>query len=258
MPSLSLSPWAALPVRRPLLLAFVALVLVVAVVVVPGVIASVPSGGDVGSAFSRWWASGDGSVHGELARSADGWARFHVAKALVAAMLLVVLAWSGAWAWVGYAKAERRSRRVVLGAVGTVCGVLALVAYVFVIANIQGAVAPLSSLLSMLPVSHPGPAVVEVRHGLAGGSRSPALQTLVHDFAVYHAVMAGLAAFSTAAFLGAAVALWRRRAGAHRRLLTSGATVAALLALSFAVLTAANLSTALDAAPALAMFFGGA
>jgi hypothetical protein len=255
MPSLSLSPWAALPVRRPLLLAFVALVLVVAVVVVPGVVASVPSGGDVGAAFSRWWASGDGSVHGELARSADGWARFHVAKALVAAMLLVVLAWSGAWAWLRYVEAGRRSRRLVLGGVGTVCVGLALVAYVFVIANIQGAVAPLSSLLSM---THPGPAVAEVRRGLAGGSHSPALTTLVHDFAVYHAAMAGLAAFSTAAFLGGAVALWRRRAGANRRLVTVAASFTALLALIFAVLTAANLSTALDAAPALSAFFGGA
>lgn len=68
-----------------------------------------------------------------------------------------------------------------------------VVADAFVIANVQGAFAPLSSVLSFLPqVSGTEVAVAAraVRLDVSAASLAPSTSALVCDFAVYHAVLA--------------------------------------------------------------------
>jgi len=80
---------------------------------------------------------------------------------------------------------------------------------------------------------------------------NPAFDTLMHDYVVYHAVLAALGAVVTCALLAGSVVAWRRSRQARRRTFerstlrtfaVSGALVTALLA----VLVAANVSSAVS------------
>ncbi len=146
----------------------------------------------------------------------------------------------------------------------------AVFAVLLVVANIQGALAPLASLFSLLDPAgaHHGPfadVVDQARRGLAatgGERRAPAL-TAVDDFARVHAVFAIMAATLVAGLL--VTALWCRRAAAarsapsdrrERRLLrvTGGAAVG--LALLMLLLTFANVTNALGPEDGLRAFLG--
>lgn len=267
---------SALSVRG---LAVTAVALALAVVAAPAPLASLwPGGGyanlgDLRSALSAgfvgYWAAGDGVVGPGLARPVAYWAHFHLVKALLAAAWLVVLLRLGSrWAAADRASTSPGRRRLPITVVtATVLAVATLLALLVLVANVQGAIAPLSSALGLLPLAAAGPdlapTVQEVRSGLAEGTSSPALDGLVHDFVVYHAAMAGLAAMVTACLLTSAALAWRRRARSPReedslrRLLAAATVAAATLGLLFAVLTAANLSTVAHPAPALLAFFDG-
>jgi hypothetical protein len=136
-------------------------------------------------------------------------------------------------------------------------------------ANVQQAVAPLSSALGLLPIGTPDPVLAEtitqVRRDLRSGARNPALELLVRDFVVYHLVMVYLAPVVTLGLVLAAVLLWRTRSrmsGAHhpgRGILTIAVVAAGASSVFFAVVTAANVSVVADPVPALlALFEGGA
>lgn len=221
-------------------------------------------GAAVGRGIVRFWSVGDGLLGPELARPVDYWARFHVVKAALAACLLLALVTLGRRIWSRYAvdAAAAPGRRAGVAAGGLVIAATAVLALLVVVANVQGAIAPLSSALGLLPVRAPGPALAptltRLRQHLGHGVRSPAADALVHDFVVYHAAMAALAALVTASLLGAAALLWRRRraAATQRRALATLLVGTLVLAALFAVVTAANVSTVARPVPALLGFLG--
>ncbi|MFI5916728.1 hypothetical protein [Dactylosporangium sp. NPDC051541] len=232
--------------------------LIAAFVLAPGPLAAIGSDGryaDHGrftaalrQAFTGYWQTGDRGP--DLDRMVDFWLRYHVVKGAVAALILAVLVALG----LRLARSFLGGRHRVAGAAG-LAGVtaLGLLALVTVAANIQGAVAPLSSLLPM--VIEPGP--------LAGAPRPAVLSTLVTDFGRYHEAMAVIAALAAILLICAGIALWRRfaRTTASERparwLLGALGTVAAFTALAVLAVAVANLTTAADPAPALQAFFNG-
>ena len=219
------------------------------------------------SAFVQFWAAGSGVVGPDLASPVDFWMRFHVVKAALAAVLIVALWRLSSRTWAAYTSAPSVARRVVTGARAMVTWLVSLVALLVLVANLQGAVAPLSSALGLLPMRTPDPALAEtlaqVRHDVVADPNSPTLEALVHDFTVYHAVMAGLGALTTAALVATAVVLWRGRSRLTsvsrqgRHLLAAGVVAVVALSGLFGVVTAAKLTTAAPPAPARLGFFEG-
>ena len=219
------------------------------------------------SAFVHFWDAGSSDIGPDLSSPVDFWMRFHVVKAALAAVLIVALAHLGSRTWAAYAAAATLARTVVAGALATATGLVALFALLALVANLQGVMAPLSSALGLLPMRAPDPSLAEtlaqVRHDLVADPTSPALEALVHDFTVYHAAMAGLAALTSAGLAATAVIVWRRRSRLtpgprqSRRLLAAAAVAAVALSGFFVVITAANISTSLRPAPGLLGFLEG-
>lgn len=140
-------------------------------------------------------------------------------------------------------------------------------------ANVQGAIAPFASLLSMLPVGETdgrlASTLVRVREQLAdypstAGQTRPALEVMISDFAHYHLAMVWVGAIAALLLAGISVALWKRRARTEssdrpaRRVLASYGVLAALVSLLMIVVAVVNTTTAADPAPALLNFFEGA
>jgi len=263
--------------RRPLMLSLWAGLLVLAIMVAPFSLASLgPGGGYPGvaalgeamnSGFVAYWRAGTGSLGAGLDNAVEFWSRFHIIKALLAGILLVVLLPLGSQIWSAYAAARQRARRLALGVAGALHGALTLLALLVVVANIQGAIAPLSSALGLMSLGNPDPALAaasgQVRRGLAAGEQSPVLDALVRDFTVYHAAMAGIGAVVTVGLLAGTVLLFRRRARVPRserrlrRVHLVGVGSLMVLAALFALVTAANVSTLAHPVPALLGFFAG-
>lgn len=251
-------------------LGILAVGLAVAFVVLPRPLASALAGGghggeqrltaEVSSAFVGYWHAGRGALTPELAQLVEYWRWYHVVKAVTAIAVLVVLLVLAARLWRTYA----RSGTVLLAAGMPAVGVLSLAAFVLAVANIQGTLAPLSSLLSLLPVaSARGDLAVvidQVRQQAAhypDGS-SAALQTMVSDLAAYHVVVAVLSWSSAVALLVVlARRWWTGRVGSSRRLRVMLTGAGLLTAASFAVLGLANTTTALDSPMAVLNFYSG-
>ena len=252
--------------------------LVVAVVVAPFRLASAWRDGgypdraalvdSLSAAVVRFWSADATAPAQDLALPVTFWLRFHVIKAVLAALLLVILALLARRTWGAYTRTTTATRRVALGALAAAEGLLVLLALLVTVANLQGAIAPLSSALGLLPLGAPDPALAqttdEIRQALAAGTPGPALQALLADFTRYHVAMAVLGTLATAGLLAVAVVLWRRRGRMPdaqprgRGLLAIAAVALLVTAVFFAVVTAANVSTAADPAPALLAFFEGA
>ena len=246
------------------------------VALVPFPLASALSGGRYGdpaalragvtNGFVQLWATDDGRL-GELSAAADFWARFHVVKATLSTVLLVVVCLLLARAWRASTDAGSRARRWGLALLGAGASGLAVVSLLLVVANLQGAVAPLSSVLGTLSFADPGgalePAVEQARRVVGSGASTPAAGVLRDDFVRYHAVMAVLGTAVTLALTGGASVLWRRRTHtararrSWRRVLAAGGTGLLLCAGAFALVTAANISTALHPSAALLGFLAG-
>ncbi|WP_433604177.1 hypothetical protein [Prescottella agglutinans] len=258
-------------------LAAVTATLVVGFVVAPPVLAAAWSGrgfadqGDlvaaVREAFVDYWHAGDSRLTPDLVSLADYWMRYHVVKAVLAALVLAALVAFGVLLGRRYVTSGDLGvgRRVGFAAAGVLGAMLAAVASAAVMANIQGAVAPFSSLLSMLPVGEPGgeltDTLTQIEQRLADGDRTPpALDAMIRDFAEYHAAMAVVAACAAAVLLGVSVLSWRRARAAARRARRPLRWVGALSTVSVValiVVAVANAGTAADPVPALATFFGG-
>jgi hypothetical protein len=217
------------------------------------------------SAFVGYWRSGGPGLTPDLQQIVEYWQRYHLAKAVIAAVALVVLVALGRLLWTAFLRADGGPRRIGLAAAGSLAAVLALVPVVAVLANLQGVMAPYASLFPMLVDGAPGGGELagvldQARQQLAGaqtpGTRvSPALDVMVGELGWYHVVMAVLAPIVALALIGLSVLAWRRFAatradGRTRRLLGVSGAVAALVALPFLLLTAANVSVAADPAPA--------
>jgi hypothetical protein len=256
----------------------------VALVLAPSALAaSAPGGGYANqgdlitalrAAFVEYWHSGDRALTPGLAHVVDYWFRFHVVKGVIGALLLAVLVALGIRLWRLFVSIGelRAGTRVALAAAGAVVGAAALFSLAVVMANIQGAVAPLSSALSMLPLGTPSgqltSAVDQVRQHLSdysstAGQRLPAIDVMVDDFGRYHAVLVVIAATVATGFAGMSVALWMRfrRVAASdrqvRRALAVLGVLTALLSVAVFVVMGANISVATDPAPALLAFFQG-
>ncbi len=235
--------------------------LAAAFVVAPGPLARlVSAGGPRGEAdvvavlvpaFEDYWRTGARALTPALDSLASYWSLFHVVKALCAGLLLVAVLALARRAWRG-----SRPHLALL-----VAGVGGLGPLLLVMANVQGALAPVSSLFSMLPVTSPDPGpqgtVTELRAALLARGRSGAvgpapLEVLLEDFARYHWIVAVLSLLAALAVLAGAVVSTRHTRS--RRWVWRGA--AAVLASGFLVLAVANTTNALDPARGLLGYVG--
>lgn len=205
-----------------------------------------------------------------LVQAAAFWQGFHLAKALAGGLLLGALIAAGVRLAGRPATAAGWRRRGSRAAAGPLLVAAAAVALLIVVANVQGAVAPLASVLTFLPVGGADPAVAAASARLAGelrhGPLEPAAAALLADFRLYHQVLVGCAALVGLGLALALVAVGRairarRRATPDARRRTGALWVMAVVlagGLAFFLLVgAANLATALDPAPALAAFLDG-
>ncbi len=221
------------------------------------------------SAFGGYWASGDAALTPDLERLVDYWVRFHIFKAAFALVLTIVLASLSVRLWRAFLAAGDRSRgrRVALGAGGGFTAGLGVFAVMLVMANVQCALAPLSSLATFLDVGPAGStgAVRSQLHATVGtgAAAAPPLQRLIDDFGYYHAVMAVLGAAVAAGFVAVSARLWHRFARAGRadprarRVFAVSGVLAVLAAVAFGLLAFGNVGVAEDPAPALLAFFEG-
>jgi hypothetical protein len=265
------------------LLGVLAVALSAAFVFAPSVLAaSAPGGGyasqgavvaALSTAFVGYWSSRDRDYPPGLEKVVDYWVRYHVAKAVIAALLLTVLVVLGIRLWRALLRPDRLApgRGAVLASSGVLVAMLAVCAVVLVMVNIQDAVAPFASLISMLPLgstnNHFTETIGQVRQHLAeypaGGRTPPALQAMVSDFARYHLTLVVLAVIVAVILVGMSVVAWKRRARTEsserriRRTLGLASALSALLSLAVIVVIVADLSTALHPAPALLAFFNG-
>ena len=261
---------AGLPGRLLATLAALAVALTAAFVVAPATLAASGQEGGfadrrrlseaVNEAFGAYWQAGERALSPELARVVDYWFRYHVVKAVIAAALLAVLVALGVFLWKAFLRADRRA---VLGSAGVLVTMLALFSLALVMGNVQGAVAPLASLLPMAVDGPGGAAAATALEQLsAGGRTSPVLEVLISDFARYHGAMAVVSVLVAVALLGAGLRFWKVRASSAdrrtRRVLGSFGVLSGLVALAVLVVAVANVSTAADPVPALlALFRGG-
>lgn len=182
------------------------------------------------------------------------WRWFHIAKAFLACAALVASIIVIVRARRAGRIASTRGRRLGWMAVAASGCAAALLAVVLVLANVQGAVAPLSSVLSFLPYSGRNQAlndaVTALNASVGSGQPTPTASAIVGDFATYHAVVAVLMAI-----VAVSAALMTVRVARDRRW---GATTALVATVAiFAVLTIANTSTAMAPVPALQSFLSG-
>lgn len=223
-------------------------------------------------AFIAYWRSGDRRFPPDLQRVVDYWYRFHVVKGVLAVALLIVLVALGTLLWKAFLRSGGPRGRLALASAAAFTSALALVALAAVMANVQGALAPFSSVTSMLPLGTPGGplagAVGEIRQGLAhypdtNGRNTAVLRVMVDDFGRYHAVLAVLASVVAVVLAGLSVTAWRGFAkvdaadGRTRRTMAWFGVLSALLGLALIVVAVANTGTAADPAPALLGFYGG-
>ncbi|MFC8073957.1 hypothetical protein ACFUN8_00285 [Streptomyces sp. NPDC057307] len=285
-------PSAATSARAYLTLVALAAALVPAFVLAPRGWAARMSGGgftderalgeSLPGPFVDYWNSGDRAFPPDLAHLVDQWFHYHVAKAVIAALLLIVLVALGLRLWQTFLRAGGlgAGSRAALASAGVLVTALALFSSAALMANIQGATAPFSSLLPMLPLDAPegelAHALGQIEQGLAANPNanpnanagasvrtSPALQEMISDFSRYHAVIAVAAAIVGAVLVRMTVVLWKRFAGTGaserrtRRVLASYGVLSALLSPAVIVVAVANTLTTMDSAPALLAFLEG-
>ncbi|MFG3417646.1 hypothetical protein [Micromonospora sp. NPDC048063] len=266
------------------MLVALAVALVAAFVVAPRTLAASGSGGGfverrdlveaLGEEFVKYWRSGERDLSPGLQRVVDYWFRYHLAKAVIAAILLIVLVALGLLLWKAFLRAGGigAGRRAALASGGVLVTMLALFSLAMVMANVQGAVAPYASLLPMLASGGTDGELADtldqVRQRLAdslsaGDRTPPALEVMISDFSRYHVAMAVVAGIVAAVLVGTSVVSWTRfaRTGPSdrrtRRVLGSFGVLSALLSLVVIVVIVANTTTAADPAPALLAFFDG-
>lgn len=263
--------------RSALLLSAAAVAAVAGVALLPWRVADVWSQGSgvnsttlsahLNAAFVGYWNSGASGLGADLSHVVTYWQVFHITKAVAAAVLLTLLVLLGVRLWQLFARSERPGARAAYATLGVLGAPLAPMVLLILLANIQGAVAPLSSVLSFLDHGGSDPAVAQslaqIGEALRTGALNAPLTALVDDFRDYHAVLAVAATVTGIAIIGTSIALLvirSRRPRDQRRARAVLAVVAVTipaLAFCFAVLALANFSTTEDTVPALTAFFGG-
>ncbi|MCM3882756.1 hypothetical protein [Frankia sp. R82] len=257
--------------RGLLALALCAAALVGAFVLAPGRLAAGRSDGDlvnhhqliadVHSGFVEYWHSDSRQLSPHLARVVDYWYRFHLVKGLISVLLLAVLLMLTIALWKNFLTAGGAARRAGLASAGVFTPLLALLALAAVMANIQGAAAPLSSLLPMLSEGGTDPALADalgqatrqLADSPSGAQTVPALHVMTADFARYHVVMAVIAAVLAVVLFTVSVLLWKRVSVDRRatRVTRVFGVLTAVLTLALLVHVAANVSAAAHSASVL-------
>lgn len=217
------------------------------------------------SAFLRAQQGAGAADSNALAELTARWREFHLLKAAFAGLLVVRLA---AHASVSRRRAEQvergRRRWPSVAAYGATL-VWLLGALVVLIANVQGAIAPLASAASLLPRG-PGherlaDVLTDLRSTIEVGTPSSAggiAGDLLTDFVHYHAVLAVLAATAGAVLTTMTlrvVSAWWRLRGSGRASQPTWLVQMGLFGIAaslFLLLAAANTSTWVDPIPALA------
>ncbi|MFE5284973.1 hypothetical protein ACFRAQ_08390 [Nocardia sp. NPDC056611] len=218
--------------------------------------------------FVAYWNSGGSTRPPALTSVIDYWFRFHVVKGVIAVLLLVTLVALAALLWKAYLRAGGlgAGQQSALATAGAVVSMFAFGALLVAIANIQGAVAPFSSLLPMLPSGANDPQLTtacdQIRQQLTESTgATPTVDDMVRDFARYHITMAVIAAILAITAVGLSAVSWSRFVRSadtrSRRLLCASGIVTALLSPASLVLLAANTSAAMNSTTALSAFFDG-
>ncbi|WP_214105059.1 hypothetical protein [Acrocarpospora catenulata] len=168
------------------------------------------------AAFVEYWNSGDRDFSHGLERVVDYWFRYHAAKAVIAAILLIVLVALGVLLWKAFLRAGGlgTGRRAALASARVLVTMLALFSLVMVMANVQGTVAPFASLLPMLVIGATDGELADtldqirqrLADSLSAGDRTPpALEVMISDFSRYHVAMAVVAATVAVVLIGTSV-----------------------------------------------------
>lgn len=252
-----------------------AVALIVAFVLAPATLASNSSTTDLTSsgrlsaafrsAFVGYWRAGSGVFDPRMQRVVDYWFRYHIAKAVLAAALLVVFIALGVLIWRAFLR-TRGLRATALAAGGVLTTGLAVLALVTVMANIHGMAAPFGSLLPMLfgPAGAPlAGTLTQIQQQLAGHQSSAALEPIISDYIKFHAVMAVEGSIVVVVLFALTVPLWRtftrtdRAERRTRRLLSAYGVFVPLLSLALAAVVVANATTAAHPMPGLEGFFAG-
>ncbi|MER7485513.1 tat (twin-arginine translocation) pathway signal sequence [Streptomyces sp. NPDC126497] len=219
--------------------------------------------------FIDYWQSDGRGFPPRLEDTVTFWFRFHLVKAGLSLLLLAVAVALGVVLWRhARQRAGGRSARLRRGLSCVPAGMLGLFALVALMANVQGAVAPFASLLPMLvnggAEGELATVLAQVRQQAQahpGSGHSPAFAFMVGEFAVYHAVLAAMAATVTCVLAGTSIMLWNRsRAsadGRSPRATRPGAAVSALWAAAALVITVSNVMNAANSSRALAHLFAG-
>ncbi len=222
------------------------------------------------SAFVRADLSGPVADSEALAELTAVWREFHLLKAVLAGLLVLVL--------IGLASRVRRGAQVagpgrrrwsVPAAYGGVV-VWLLGALTVLLANVQGAIAPFASVASLLPsgrgTGRLGGVLGDLRGAVEAGTPSAAggvASDLLGDFTLYHAVFAVLAGLTGAVLMAlAGRAVWRRwrLPGPGRDRRPTWPLQAALYGAAggfFLLVAMANASTWAHPVPALVASLGG-
>jgi hypothetical protein len=193
-----------------------------------------------------------------------------VAKAVIAALLLGVLVTLALLLWKTYSHASLAAPgKAAIVAAWSIAATLALSSAAVVAANIQGAVAPFSSLMSMLPAAKPDAPFTatlhEVKQGLthysSANSRAP-LNEMVDDFTLYHATLVAVATILALVLIAVSVSAWRRFGRVKgdrmaRRAYAAFAIASVAASLLVIVIAVADLTTVANPAPALLAAFQG-
>jgi len=253
-------------------LALLAAALIAAFVLAPATLASNRSSTDLTdqghligafrSAFVGYWASGHRAFDPSMQRVVDYWFRYHVAKAALAAALVVVLALLGVLIWQAFVRTGGL-RAAALAAGGVAVTGLGVISLAAVLANIHGMAAPFGSLLPMLFGSSDAAltaTLAQVRQQLAASPQPPAVDAITNDYVRFHAVMAIEGSIVVVALLALTVLLWRRfrrASGRARHVLVLVDVFTPLLSLTLAIVVLANATTAAHPQPGLDGFFAG-
>lgn len=214
--------------------------------------------GSVGHALVADWASAV-PAPGDQASSAltdptRFWRWFHIVKAALAFAALIAAGVVVIRAWRAMRVASTAARKFGWATVVAGGGLVAALTVTLVVANVQGALAPLSSVLSFLPLSGRSSsladAVAALNASIGSSQPAPTATAIVRDFATYHAVVALLLALVTILAAVTTVRVARARRWGSAIALAATVTI-------FGVLTIANTGTAFAPAPALQSFLSG-
>ncbi|MFV0460465.1 MAG: hypothetical protein ACK5MT_17025 [Actinomycetales bacterium] len=258
--------------RRNVLLAAAAAALVAAAVVLPEAVARLLHAGGTGvtaaalpqmvsRGFDVWVATGSSELPPDLTSATAFWKTFHEAKAVLSIAALTALVVLQARTWTAYCAGTRvRRQRVMLALALLVETVANGLAGLVVLANVQGSIAPLSSVLSFLPAGQATPAMTTMHEQIVSGAGSPATTALLYDFRNYHlAVLVGSALLGLGLiFAGIVTGIRWAEAPARRLRDLVLAEVVLATGLGFlGLVLLANLSTVNETMPALALFLAG-